>query len=410
MTISLGCHDDSTPRADVDAFFASLRNVSGNPDTACLIDDAGRRVYPTSLPPASVFTIAQVQEILRDVGFFPGGKIDGICGYRTRSAIRLFQEYVQSVEQRRCRPDGIFGPGTASELQRWLDNSIKADWLPQLVQWSNATLLESDGDFNYCLSFLEKVKAHRLQSPSVLIEKVSKYNAHSATRAVSDWTFDDREIHLIGIRHAEQSAAHRFDDVLVLLIKGLVFVFQASTEPGSTTNKAGAPFLVPGQHEYGFGLHQGSYHALRPKNGGVLVVRSKDDMALTEDDLQRALESNTTINIHWGGRGVARNVNNWSAGCQVVAGAGYLNHSGKVVLRHDVAINNTRLKRSGGRLSRGAYDVLTDLVIGLSNDMKNPGRVLYTLLHEEDLNLDPQMLQKMNTYRNAAIARFGEAG
>ena len=35
--------------------------------------------------------VADVQRTLKSVGFFPGGKVDGICGYRTISAIRLFQ-------------------------------------------------------------------------------------------------------------------------------------------------------------------------------------------------------------------------------------------------------------------------------------------------------------------------------
>src|SRR5262249_60480318 len=46
----------------------------------------------------SVMTVADAQRFFKDAGFFPSGKIDGICGYRTLSSIRLFQEYVRAVE------------------------------------------------------------------------------------------------------------------------------------------------------------------------------------------------------------------------------------------------------------------------------------------------------------------------
>lgn len=410
MTISLGCHDAALPGSEIKDLFESLGAVSGNPDEACLIDDAGSRVYPMSVDAGGPFSVAQLQAALASIGFFPGARVDGICGYRTRSAIRLFQEYVRSIEERPCAADGKFGPSTARELRRWLDEELTANWKHLLDCWQDNTLVNTPGEFNDWLSFLDKVKAHRLKSPGGLLEKVQAFSAKSDTRAVSDWFFDDRDIHLIGIRRNERAEAHTFDDILILLIKGLVFAFQGSTDPGFTKHERGAPFLVPGQHAYRFGLHQGSYHALRPSGHGVLVLRSNGDYALTESDFTNSLETNTTINIHWGGRGVARNVNKWSEGCQIIAGSGYLNHTGSVILCPNVAVNNTRLKDSRGRQTRGAYDVLSDLVIALSNDMRNPGTISYTLLKEEDLALEPAIIERMSEYRRSAIAHFGEAG
>lgn len=417
MTISLGCHDADLPRSEVAELFEKLQAVSGNPDEACLIDDTGFRIYPTSVNSSEPFSVAELQTALTNVGFFPSGRIDGICGYRTRSAIRLFQEYVRTIEDRPCEPDGKFGPGTARELRRWLDGDLTANWQSKLESWQSHTLANTPGEFNDWLSFLGKVKTHRLQSPGQLLKKVEGFGGRSDTRATSDWSFDDRDIHLIGIRRERdpkdaQSAkdAHRFNDTLILLIKGLVFAFQGSTDPGTTENKGGAPVLVPGQHLYRFGLHQGSYHALRPLKHGVLILRAKENFALTESDFAHPLEPNSTINIHWGGRGAGRYVNTWSAGCQVVAGAGYVNHAGSVTLCPNVALNNTRLRESGGKLTRGAYNVLADLVIALSNDMRNPGGLSYTLLHEEDLDLDSVLKKRMGEYSEAAKARFGEAG
>ena len=411
MTISLGCHDTTLSQFEIKARFEKMRTVSGDLYEACLIDDDGGKVYPRPIKPGQPFTVAAVQQALSRTGFFPGARVDGICGYRTRAAIRLFQEYVRSIEGRRCAPDGKFGPGTAAELTRWLNDDLKANWSAKFDRWQRNTIGDTPDDFDACLAFLNKVKAHRLTSPGKLLEKVTAFNGSSDTRQVADWSFEDRDIHLIGVRRNERDEQHKFDDVMILLIKGLVFAFQGSTDPGSTSNAGGAPFLVPGQHAYRFGLHRGSYHALRPRKHGVLVLRSKGDLALTEIDLAGALETNTTINIHWAGKGVincrAWDVSTWSGGCQVITGAGYVNHLGEVVLRKDVAINNGGLKKSGQ--TRGAYDVLSDLVIALSNDMTNPGVVSYTLLHEEDLELEPAMARRMSEYRVAAVSRFGDA-
>lgn len=411
MAITLGCHDPDIPRTDVDALFEGLRAVSGDPAEACLIGDTGDSVYPEVIAAGELFSVAEVQAGLSRIGFFPGARVDGICGYRTHAAIRLFQEYVRSVEGRPCPPDGKFGPATGRELRRWLDGGLSADWLPRLERWREGTLGEEPGEFGDWLSLLEKVKAHRLETPGALLEKVDAFEGDTDTRRVVDWAFADRDIHLIGVRRRERRETHTFDDVMILLLKGLVFEFQGSTDPGFSARRDsdGAPFLVPGQHRYRFGLHRGSYHALRPRRHGVLVLRSKGDYALTESDLAGALEANATINIHWGGRGVARNVNRWSEGCQVIAGSGYRNHAGEVILCSDVAVNNGDVKRSGGRRTRGAYNVLSDLVVALSNDMPSPGGVSYTLLEESDLALEPAMAERMVESRRAAVAHFGLA-
>ena len=121
MTLSLGCHDPALPRSDVEALFERLRAVSGNPDEACLVDDAGERVFPRPLGAAEPFSVAEVQEALARIGFFPSARVDGICGYRTRAAIRLFQEYVRSIEGRPCAPDGKISAISPDGGLRWME-------------------------------------------------------------------------------------------------------------------------------------------------------------------------------------------------------------------------------------------------------------------------------------------------
>src|SRR6476659_9906506 len=75
-----------------------------------------------------VLRVSDVPRGLKTMRFFPGGAVVGICGYRTLSAIRLFQEYVRTIEKRDCVPDGRFGPASQQHLQRWLDKGLRPEW------------------------------------------------------------------------------------------------------------------------------------------------------------------------------------------------------------------------------------------------------------------------------------------
>jgi hypothetical protein len=118
----------------------------------------------------------------------------------------------------------------------------------------------------------------------------------------------------------------------------------------------------------------------------VLVVRSKGDFRLDDADVRKGLEANATIHIHWGGKGLRFDVNNWSEGCQVINGSAYLGPGNeRVDCSSFVATNNTEVANDPSK-TRGAYNLLADLVLGLGNDL--PGNtVRYTLLMEEDLAL-----------------------
>ena len=325
-------------------------------------------------PGPGLMSVSDIQRGLKSAGFFPGAVVDGICGYRTLSAIRLFQEYVRTVEKLDCVPDGRFGPRSQEHLQRWLDKGLRPAWAQtkEYTDW---------------LALLEQVKAQYQARPNQMLQLV---NAHAAsdTRAVAQWDFSaDGSPHLVGVRRTEFSG--KFDDVFVLLIKGLVFKFQGSTEPGASDNPRGAPFLVQGQHNYHFGWHKKTYLALRPQGAGVLVVRSKNDKRLDDADLAGGLETEPSINVHWGGMGMARDVNSWSEGCQVINGAVYINSNNDLIdCSAFCAVSPSQATdRSAGR-TRGAYSVLLDLVTALASDV--PGNsVRYTLLAEQDLDLSP---------------------
>lgn len=150
------------------------------------------------------------------------------------------------------------------------------------------------------------------------------------------------------------------------------------------------PFLIEGQHEYGFGWHKVSsynkiYKALRPANNGVLVFRdSNGNQALDAADLLKGLDPNpnTTINIHWSGIGTT----NFSAGCQVIAGASYLNHLGNLVNCRDFAAKSYA---GLGKKTRGAYNVFADLI--LSYAPLGVRTLAYTLTRDDTAFLSDEL-------------------
>ena len=340
-------------------------------------------------------TVAEVQRGLAAAGFFPGAKTDGICGYRTLSAMRLFQEYVRTREDPSVVPDGRFGPVSQKLLKRWLDERLKPSWGETVAAWKAGSLANTE--YTDWLALLEGVKSYYSAQPSAMAQMVSAYVGASDTKKVAQWDARPEGIHLIGIRRDARSG--RFDDLFVLLIKGLVFKFQGSTDPGATNDPRGAPFLVHGQHDYHFGWHQRTYLALKPLGKGVLVVRSKGDFRLDDADLREPLEANATINVHWGGRGMRADVKNWSEGCQVINGSMYLDERNERIDCSAFAALNNREVAENRSKTRGAYNVVLDLVTALGSDL--PGETVnYTLLVEQDLDRGTDTLS-----RNVADAR-----
>lgn len=394
--IELGCFDSSTPASACAAYLKQVEALTRVP-LASIAQGRDRLVLAKHVPDAQqTMSVAQVQQGLKSSGFFPGGTVDGICGYRTLSAIRLFQEYVRSVEKTvGLVPDGRFGPVTQQHLKRWMDHELQPDWAPTIERWQAGAPGQTEyGDW---LALLEIVKALYLSSPSPMLQQVNAFGSGCDTRKVAKWDFAAAgNIHLVGIRRNEMHG--KFDDIFVLLIKGLVFKFQGSTEPGASTDPRGFPFLVQGQHDYHFGWHQKKYLALRPQSAGVLVVRSKAGKSPSDADLSKGLEANPSINIHWGGKGMLGNVNTWSEGCQVINGTVYINEKDELVnCSAFTALNNDELAGNVSK-TRGAYNVLLDLVTALASDLSPT--VKYTLLTQQVLALGPALEQNLVEARN----------
>lgn len=339
-------------------------------------------------------TVRELQQFLKDAGFMPKANVDGIFGYATQAAVRLFQEYVRTIEKDASigAPDGIVGEGTLGHINKW-----KRDRPGFVSEWGRATSQNPSEEFRQWISLLAKAKQFYQSNPNPIVEHLNAYQKRTDTRKVRDWDTAAESIHLIGIRSGQEASLARNerrqnDDLFVLLIKGMVFKFWGSTDPNpGMSDRSEIPFLIEGQHNYQFGWHKISdektvYRALRPLSTGVLVFRDRNaDKALTEADIVKGLDKdpNTTINIHWSGIGNT----NFSAGCQVIAGKSYVNDKKELVNCTPFAASSYR--DLGGRIGRGAYNVFADLI--LSYAPAGVRSLVYTLGRDETLFLSETM-------------------
>ena len=323
--------------------------------------------------------ISDLQQFLFENGFMPRGVIDGVFDYVTQAAVRLFQEYVRTIEGvEEMKVDGIVGNGTLGHVKRWQENGLKCDW----ANWSTEN---QSPEYIQWMKLLDMAKEQYMANQHPILRQVAGFDKDTDTVRVEQWKYDPDDIHLIGIRVDQDLAdpARENDDLFVLLVRGLVFKFWGSTDPSQAMaynkkKKRGRfdeAFLVEGQHKYKYGWHRSEYRALKPYKHGVLVFRDRDDdNALTETDLSAGLDStpNTSINIHWSGIGLS----NWSAGCQVIAGQSYLNHNNDPV----------QCIKYGEHRRKGAYNMLADLIVCYAT--KERDYIYYTLGRDGSLDLD----------------------
>ena len=377
--LKLGNVDQNTPNSLLDSYFTPYHGHD-MPQKKKFRGDANFEWI--GFKKTSGESIKELQEFLINTGFQPHGDKNGIFGYRTISAVRLFQEYVRTIEGDPGigKPDGVVGNKTRQHMDRWERDGIKASWEEDSGGPST--------EFNDWITLLNKLKSKYIQDLTPTLQAVKSFQGISDTLAVDEWDFDPAHIHLIGIRRLEWLKTHvrANDDLFILLIKGMVFKFFGSTDPNpSMASRPDIPFLVHGQHKYRFGWHKLSelnkkvYRALKPQGNGVLVCRDQNvDNSLTLDDLRHGLTPNNSINVHWSGTGTS----NWSAGCQVICGRSYINHLDELVdCTPFSAVNYTQLDKK----TRGAYSVAADMVTIFAE--QGEVAALYTLLYEDDLKL-----------------------
>jgi len=338
-------------------------------------------------------TVLKLQQFLFKAGFMPRAAFDGVFGYVTQAAVRLFQEYVRTMENVATMvPDGIVGSGTMSHMQRWQNEK-------KVSEWGSFTSDNPSQSYSDWMQLLRDAKEHYTSNPGPILKHLNGLQNTYATKKPADWTFNTSDIHLIGIRRKQTESAVRRenDDLFVLLINGMAFTFWGSTD--ASVNMAGRKdeaFLIEGQHRYRFGWHKISvenkiYRALKPSDWrGVMIIRDwDDDNAYTDADIKvkdrngnlKGLLVNPSINIHWTGIGRS----NFSAGCQVIAGQSYLNHNNELQDCSKFASVSYGGLTNSNKKTKGAYNVFTDLVLCYAP--QSVTNLYYTLGRESSLDL-----------------------
>lgn len=337
--------------------------------------------------------VREIQQFLHEGGFMSRPEaVDGIFGYTTQAAVRLFQEYVRTElgDSSIGVPDGTVGPNTLRHINNWRQNGLG------VANWGRSNAANPTAEFSQWLQLLERAKGHFQANPSPIRERIEAFSGATDTRKITDWDTSPGTIHLIGLRASQDISARvrDNDDLFVLLINGLVFKFWGSTDPNpGEADRSDIPFLVEGQHLYQFGWHKIDdakkvYRALRPASAGVLVFRDKNgDRALTELDILKGLDPNPngSINIHWSGIGRS----NFSAGCQVIAGKNYINEKGDLIDCSGFAAST--YDQLGSQKTRGAYNVFTDLLLAYAPS--GVQTIAYTLGRDETLRLSDNLNQ-----------------
>ena len=338
--------------------------------------------------------ITALSHFLRQAGFMPYASHDGVFGYVTQAAVRLFQEYVRTTEQTTKHadettlwPDGVVGPHTTAHIRRWQSQGLRCRWDER----------SATADHNRWIDGLNRIKAQYAAGPGHQLRVVSALSERGDTLLPRDWSFAPNDPQLIGIRYHDQqpltsTQRRAADDLFVLLINGRTFYFTGSVDANPACRREA--YLIEGQHRYRFNWHNIGpsrrdriYKAARPASRGVIVARDvHGHNALTDDNLLDGIDPqpNPTINIHWNGLGLS----NWSAGCQVISGSSYRNDLGQRVdcsaftARND-GQRGTRRREGGPRLTMGAYTVLSDLLLCYTppDPAGQKPTFRYTLLH-----------------------------
>lgn len=151
--------------------------------------------------------VTALQEFLRDAGFKPRGDIDGVFGYVTHAAVRLFQEYIRTVDGDDSigTPDGVVGRNTFRFIDKW---KAERTGTPAFVcKWGRSTSENGTEEFNKWIALMEKAKNHYIQESHPFLKLMDKLSFKSDTKNIVDWDTSKETVHLIGIRRNQEKAA-----------------------------------------------------------------------------------------------------------------------------------------------------------------------------------------------------------
>ena len=203
VTLYLGCYDDNVTEAHIgkylEAFHINMGGVGKTTKTTKLRHgDLHQWIDPKKVEGTPVMTL---QKFLKNAGFIPPYlDLTGIYGYETQAAVRLFQEYIRTIEKDESIgiPDGVIGKGGWKHVKRWAEGRKKAS------EWQRG---KQSAEYKKWLDMLGKAKEFYRDSPHKILDKVNakvEKLGDVDTLKTSDWVTSENEVHLIGIRRKEE--------------------------------------------------------------------------------------------------------------------------------------------------------------------------------------------------------------
>lgn len=160
------------------------------------------------------------------------------------------------------------------------------------------------------------------------------------------------ELNIIGIRNPKPKPNCFDDSITVMYIREdftwEIKSFVATTDPGTTwlrepLNPLGTAILKPGQYidSYQLGMHRQKYRALIQKSP-VTVWRDNNRDNVADYNLKTEDTGLFGINIHKASdKGITKDIDNHSAGCQVLANADDFNLLIQLAERHRKLYSNS---------------------------------------------------------------------
>jgi hypothetical protein len=120
-------------------------------------------IKPKSTPGTN---IKNLQTFLQDHGFMPGARLDGVFGYWTLGSLRLFQEYIRTIEgvggiEEVGMPDGRVWKNTHKHMMRWQAAKHYCTWERNKVVNDNPKKpkkVKSSKEYDLWLKLLTQIK------------------------------------------------------------------------------------------------------------------------------------------------------------------------------------------------------------------------------------------------------------
>ena len=159
--ISLGKVDKGALPADKSSFLSVFHaSLADNLKQKLKFRDEGNNAW-CDFEETEGSSVRELQQFLHDTGFMPKARMDGIFDYTTQAAVRLFQEYLRTVDGSTAigTPDGVVGPNTFRHIEKWKQEKAGSDRF--VSDWGKSGAQNPSAEFEQWIQLLDRAKNQR---------------------------------------------------------------------------------------------------------------------------------------------------------------------------------------------------------------------------------------------------------